>query len=206
MIKLRDEQKIDLLGYANRSQMNMDSKKVIAQLIADLIPERATLFADASTTVMEVLKLLANRGDLTVMTNSLAVLSSLNQSKLNIMSTGGVNNRLSQSLQGVIARTTIMNYHVDYVLTSCKGICLDKGLFDSREGETELKQLMISRGRKVILLADYSKFNHLSFVKYCDFRQIDVLVTDKKPGDEWLEVMEDNQVHVIYPGADVSVL
>lgn len=206
MIELKEEQQIDLLGYANRSMTNMKEKRVIAGLIADLIPERATLFADASTTAMEVLKLLANRDDLTVMTNSLAVLSSLNQSKLHIMSTGGVNNCLSQSLQGVIARNTLMNYHVDYVLTSCRGICLWEGCFDSREGETELKQLMISRGQKAIMLADHTKFDHPSFVKYCGFHQIDVLVTDKKPEGEWVEVFKEYNIRLIHPGADMSPL
>ncbi|MFR3751967.1 MAG: hypothetical protein ACLTW9_05585 [Enterocloster sp.] len=109
-------------------------------------PRAGNAFADAfSSTVMEALTSLGwrDRDDITVLTNSIPVLSSLNQSGLNIMSTGGANNRVSCSLQGIIARTTIMNYHVDFVLTSCKGLKLDEGAYDSREGETEIKQLMI---------------------------------------------------------------
>ena len=133
----------DRLGYTHRSRTNVEEKKKIAQIVASIIPMQATLFADASSTVMEALTLMADRDDITVLTNSIPVLSSLNQSGLNIMSTGGANNRVSCSLQGIIARTTIMNYHVDFVLTSCKGLKLDEGAYDSREGETEIKQLMI---------------------------------------------------------------
>ena len=203
---LKTEKLIDRLGYINRSQMNVEEKLVIARLVAKLIPDGATIFADASTTVMEALKLLDHRSDLTVLTNSVTVLSVLNQSRLNIMSTGGTNNPLSCSLQGVIARNTIMNYHVDYALTSCKGMWLQEGLYDSREGETEVKQLMIGRGQKVILLVDHTKFDHMSFVKYCNFYQIDVLVTDEKPSDEWVEMLAENQVQLLYPGGLKVVL
>lgn len=204
--KDKTEHLIDRLGYGNRSRMNVEEKKVIARLAADIIPEGATLFADASTTVMEVLKLLEHRGDLTVLTNSIDVLSKLNQSKLNIMSTGGINNSLSNSLQGVIARNTILDYHVDYALTSCKGLCLEEGAYDSREGETEVKQLMLARGQRVILLADHTKFNHVSFVKYCGFRQVDVLITDQRPGREWIDELEAHQVQLLYPGSDAVLL
>ena len=137
-----------------------------------------------------------------MLTNSIPVLSSLNQSGLNIMSTGGANNRVSCSLQGIIARTTIMNYHVDFVLTSCKGLKLDEGAYDSREGETEIKQLMISRGQKTIMMADHTKFDRTSFVKYCSFQQIDILVTDRRPADEWMELLEEYQIRILYPEAE----
>lgn len=206
MGKGRTEHLIDRLGYVNRSQMSVAEKKKIAVMTASIIPEGATLFADASTTVMEVLRLLTCRGDLTVLTNSIAVLSVLNQSKLNIMSTGGMNNPLSYSLQGVIARNMIMNYHADYVLTSCKGMCLHEGIYDSREGETEVKQVMLARGRKTILLVDHTKFDHVSFVKYCGFKQIDLLVTDVKPPVEWMEMLEEQQVQLLYPGSEAVYL
>ena len=199
---LKVENMFDRLGYTHRSRTNVEEKKKIAQIVASIIPMQATLFADASSTVMEALTLMADRDDITVLTNSIPVLSSLNQSGLNIMSTGGANNRVSCSLQGIIARTTIMNYHVDFVLTSCKGLKLDEGAYDSREGETEIKQLMISRGQKTIMMADHTKFDRTSFVKYCSFQQIDILVTDRRPADEWMELLEEYQIRILYPEAE----
>lgn len=196
---LKVENMFDRLGYIHRSKTNVEEKRKIAQMVAAIIPPQATLFADASSTVMEALILLADRDDLTVLTNSIPVLSSLNQSKLNIMSTGGANNRISCSLQGIIARNTIMNYHVDFVLTSCKGIKLEEGAYDSREGETEIKQLMIGRAQRTVMLADHTKFDRTSFVKYCGFQQIDILVTDCQPSEEWMELFEEFQIHVLYP-------
>lgn len=80
---LKVENMFDRLGYTHRSRTNVEEKKKIAQIVASIIPMQATLFADASSTVMEALTLMADRDDITVLTNSIPVLSSLNQSGLN---------------------------------------------------------------------------------------------------------------------------
>ena len=61
---------------------------------------------------------------------------------------------------------------------------------------------MISRGQRTIMMADHSKFDRTSFVKYCNFQQIDILVTDRRPADEWMELFEEYQIHVLYPEAE----
>ena len=83
-----------------------------------------------------------------------------------------------------------------------EGLKLDEGAYDSREGETEIKQLMISRGQKTIMMADHTKFDRTSFVKYCSFQQIDILVTDRRPADEWMELLEEYQIRILYPEAE----
>ncbi|MEY8351977.1 DeoR/GlpR family DNA-binding transcription regulator [Lachnospiraceae bacterium 54-53] len=201
--ELKAEDMFDRLGYIYRSRNHVEEKKMIAEIAANIIPLYSTLAADASSTAMETLMLLKDREDLTVLTNSIPAISTLNQSKLNLMSTGGVNNRLSCSLQGIIARNTIMNYHVDFVLTSCKGLKRGEGIYDSREGETEIKQLMMSKGEKVILMADHHKFDRMSFVKYCGFEQVDILVTDRRPSDEWLEMFDEFRIQIFYPSLEV---
>ena len=49
------------------------------------------------------------------------------------------------------------------------------------------------------MAVDHSKFNKISFSKIGDFRDIDIIVTDKKPEPEWIQKFEEMKVECIYP-------
>lgn len=55
--------------------------------------------ADSSSTAMELLKLLKERNDLTLLTNSAEAFHELAQSEINVVSTGGELNKNTLSLQ-----------------------------------------------------------------------------------------------------------
>lgn len=57
---------------------------------------------------------------------------------------------------------------------------------------------MIRQANKVILLVDHTKFDKIAFVKFLDISDIDFLITDTKPREEWLTFLEQNHIEVIY--------
>ncbi|AKP45684.1 MULTISPECIES: DeoR/GlpR family DNA-binding transcription regulator [Bacillus] len=187
------------LPYHTRNTTNIEEKRKIASKIHSLISDGDTLMADASSTVFEALKELNNTKEgLTVLTNSVESLREFTQSKLNIISTGGLLRKQSGSLVGSIAENTVRNYNVDVVLLSCKGISLTHGITESNENESDLKKHMIRQANKVILLVDHTKFDKIAFVKFLDISDIDFLITDTKPREEWLTFLEQNHIEVIY--------
>ena len=102
-------------------------------------------------------------------------------------------------MQGNIVRQVLSNYYVDVVLISCTALEVDGGVFDSNEEDAELKRLLVNRGQKTILLADHTKFNKVAFVRVLDYSQIDVVITDRNPGQEWEEMLQAKGVRLIYP-------
>lgn len=195
---LNGEKTNEDIPFFKRSKTNIENKKYIAEKTLDFIKEGSTIVADSSSTVIEVLKLIRNRKDVTVITNSVVVLAELNQSDLNIISTGGCLKQRSLSLQGPIAQDTIKRYNVDIALVSCKGMDINKGLLDSNEGEVEIKRSMIEQSNKVILLIDHTKYDKTSFVKLFGYEKIDYLITDREPSKEWLDILYSYNVKVIY--------
>lgn len=143
--------------------------------------------------------MMKDRPDITVLTNSVKIIRELDQSALNIISTGGQVNKNTFSMQGNIVRQILSNYYVDVVLISCTALEVDGGVFDSNEEEAELKRLLVNRGQKTILLADHTKFNKVAFVRVLDYSQIDVVITDRNPGQEWSEMLQAKGVRLIYP-------
>lgn len=188
------------INYNRRAQTNVEEKRAIARIAADLLPKHgAAIGADSSSTVMETVHLISNREDLLLMTYSANILRELADADIKIMSTGGFLNKKSYSFQGVIARNTIQDYNTDVVLVSCKGLQLNAGIFDSDEDEAEIKRLLVAKSQKVILLADHTKFDQVAFAKLFDLDQVDIVVTDRRPSDEWVSQFAAYNIDLLYP-------
>mgnify|MGYP001780315494 CR=1 FL=1 len=186
------------IPFIKRARTNQDCKQKIAMKVIGLFEQGTTLVADSSSTVVEVIKLIKNRSDMTVITNSVEVFQELNQFSISILSTGGSFNKNSLSFQGPVAKDTVKKYNVDIALVSCKGMDINKGILESNEAEVELKKVMIKQADKVILLVDSSKFDKTSFVQLYEYKDIDCIVTDKEPNSEWLEFFSKHDIEVIY--------
>ncbi|MDU6038665.1 MAG: DeoR/GlpR family DNA-binding transcription regulator [Clostridium butyricum] len=192
---LSDEERSDNKSFVGILEEN---EKYIAKKAVELIKECTTIIADCSQVTLEVLKLVRDRRDLTVITNSIEALIELNQSNLNIISTGGIVNAKGQSLQGGITQEVIKKYNVDIALINCSGIHMNKGILDQNETEVEIKRGMIRQAKKVVLLADSIKFNKISLVKLFGYEDIHHIVTDNKPKEEWMNIFQSHNIEVIY--------
>lgn len=186
------------LPFTTRNELNTDIKRTIALKALDLINDGDTLMLDPSSTSFELLKLLSNRKNLTIITNSANILHYFANSALNIISTGGSLRPRSLSLVGPVAQNTLQRYNVDKAVISCKGIDLNKGITESNEPECELKKYMLRQCDKVIMLADHTKFDNTAFTVLSELESIDYLVTDREPSELWLRAMADLSIEIIY--------
>ena len=199
---LNAERVSESIDYLMRERHNHLEKQIMGRLAASIIPNRATVGTDASSTVMEAVRLLKNRPEITVLTNSVQIVRELSQLALTIVSTGGIVNKSTFSMQSQVVRKILSDYYVDIALISCKALGLEGGVFDSNEEEGELKKLMAERGQKIILLADHSKFGRVAFVRILDLERVDVLITDQGPAPEWQAICREKGVTLLYPGVD----
>ncbi|KWX87559.1 DeoR family transcriptional regulator, partial [Paenibacillus riograndensis] len=161
------------LPFVTRNALNTDMKRNIALKALDLINDGDTLMVDPSSTAFEFLKLLGNKNNLTVITNSINILHEFASSGMNIISSGGSLRHRSLSLVGPVAHDTIRRYNVDTAVISCKGIDMERGVTDSNEPECELKKYMLRQAQKVVLLADHTKFDKTAFTRLVELSSID---------------------------------
>ncbi len=190
-------------SYASRHQVNLEAKQRIAINVLELINDGDSLMTDTSSTAFEALRrILDEKKNLTIITNSLVVLSEFQHSGQKLISTGGTLGPETSSFVGPNALQTIQKYNVDVAIFSCKALSMTGGLSDSNEAESELKVLMQQQANKVILLVDHSKFDRIAFIKLLSFDKIDYIVTDQKPTDEWIAFLNKFQVSLIYNPAE----
>lgn len=195
---LNSEGAHECVSFYKRAAVGTEAKQKIARKALELLQNKTTVAADSSSTVMETLRLLRDRRDVTLLTNSVEALRELSTGELSVISTGGVLNRNSLSMQGSIAKNTIQNYNVDILLMSCKGLSKDKGALDSNEAEAEVKKVMAAQAVQVALLLDHSKFDRVAFVQLADLDRIDYVITDEKPSEDWLQLFCKSHVQILY--------
>ncbi len=187
------------LPYSVRKRANVERKQRIAEKIGDLIHDGDYIMLDASSTAIYVAKYIKHLNNITLITNSVEILLELaDKDGWNILSTGGALREGALSLVGASAEKMIRGFHVNLAVCSCKGLDMAMGITDSNERDSEIKQAIYAAAERKILAVDGTKFDKISFVRVCDVRDVDTLVTDEQPSERWVEYLKEQQVELIY--------
>ncbi len=117
-----------------------------------------------------------------------------------IISTGGVMKEGYLAFLGSKTEDAIRSYYVDKVIISCKALDHEWGIMGSQEAFGTTKKAMIASGREKILVVDSTKFDQTAFSVAGKLRDIDVVVTDRKPSEKWLAHFAEEGVECRYPG------
>ena len=100
---------------------------------------------------------------------------------------------------GARTEEEIRSYFVDKVIFSCKALDHEWGIMESKESFGTTKKSMIASGREKILVVDSTKFDQTAFSVAGKLRDVDVVVTDRKPSDKWMGYFEEANVKCLYP-------
>lgn len=187
------------LPYEVRKRTNVAAKEKIAAEVAKMIKDGDYVMLDESTTSMYVARALKPRRNITLITNSIEIVLELagDVQGWNIHCTGGLLKPYALAFTGHRAESVISAYHVNFAILSCEGLDIDAGYTDSREDNAMMKRAMINSAKKVILVADSGKFGKTSFISVGKLSELDTLVTEKHPGEQWQATLEENGVNLI---------
>ena len=61
------------------------------------------------------------------------------------------------------------------------------------------KKAMINSGKMRILVVDSTKFDQTAFSVAGQLRDIEMVITDKKPSEKWLKHFSEHKIECIYP-------
>lgn len=161
-----------------------EQKQQIAKLALEMIPEKCKLFLDPGSTALEVARLLWQREELTVFTNSLAAASILIPSQHEVILLGGKVQRSSESLVGRFAIDQIMDLHFDLAIMGTDGFKNQRGPTTFSYEESLIKKEVLKRSDTKILIFDESKFDVTGTYTYGKFKDFDLLITTASGKDE----------------------
>ncbi|MFI8929407.1 DeoR/GlpR family DNA-binding transcription regulator [Streptomyces sp. NPDC053474] len=194
-------------GFEAKSGLELSAKEDIARAAAALVAPGTAIALSGGTTTYALAHQLLDVPDLTVVTNSVRVAdvfhsaqrgSGQRQGAATVVLTGGVRTP-SDSLVGPVADQAIAALHFDVLFLGVHGIAADAGLSTPNLAEAETNRRLVQSARRVVVVADHTKWGTVGLSSFATLGQVDTLVTDAGlPAEARAEVSE--QLRLVVAG------
>ncbi|MFG2556491.1 DeoR/GlpR family DNA-binding transcription regulator [Streptomyces sp. NPDC048581] len=173
-------------GFEAKSGLELTAKEDIARAAAELVAPGSALALSGGTTTYALAHQLVDVPDLTVVTNSVRVADVFHaaqrttgprQGAATVVLTGGVRTP-SDSLVGPVADQAIATLHFDVLFLGVHGISVEAGLSTPNLAEAETNRRLVQSARRVVVVADHTKWGVVGLSSFAALEQVDTLVTD----------------------------
>ncbi len=176
---------------AVRNDQQVAEKRRIARLAVQEVPDSGTIIIDSGSTLTPLAEHLPRDRNLQVVTNSLLTAQVLAQNEaVDVVVLGGQLRKNTLAMVDSEAVAAVSRLSVDTLFISADGMSVDGGLTTPYREEAALKGAMIAAAGRVVALVDYSKIDKIHLVRFADWTDIDVLVTDVRADDEAVASIE----------------
>jgi len=156
---------------------------------------------DGGTTTYEVARLLVGRS-LQVVTNSLPVANLFaSQARTDLVLLGGYVSPRTGVCLGPYANELLGRLHVTTTVLSAAGIAAE-GLFNSNLLLAETEQAMLRAARRVMVVADSSKFGQRSLALVSGLDAITIVVSDDALSRSWRTAIEQAAATLVIATVD----
>jgi DeoR family glycerol-3-phosphate regulon repressor len=189
---------IENLKYDARQLIASQEKIAIGQATAARIPDNASLFINIGTTTEAVARALLQHNGLMVITNNLNVASEMRAyPQIEVIIAAGVVRHSDGGIVGEAAVDLIRQFKVDFAIIGTSAIDEAGALLDYDYREVKVAQAIISNARKVILVADSTKFERTAPVRIAHLDQIDIFVTDRCPIAKIRQICQEKDIELV---------
>lgn len=156
-----------------------EEKRRIARQCATYINDGDSIFLDAGTTICELARLLINRKNLIVMTDSLLAANVLSKSNsIEIIMCPGKFRETSMAYMGQLTDEFVSSFKIDKLFLAVEGVDSERGVSVPNTIDGMTKRNLIKCSKKIICATDSSKFGKQHYFNICGFSDIDIMVTD----------------------------
>lgn len=175
--------------------------RAIGKAGAELVAPGETVFMTNGSTTLQVARYLRGRSNITVVTNSLAVINELANTDVDVFVIGGRLHSGEHDIYGDVAQECVNKYYCDKAFIGCGGITKDLGVMDYGRG-SPLHSHVIKRSAQHILVTGSQKFGMPAFINACSLEDVDVIITDNKLAEEYQVMVQEAGIKLILVDAD----
>ncbi|MFD7987012.1 DeoR/GlpR family DNA-binding transcription regulator [Kitasatospora indigofera] len=165
-----------------RAAEHQDQKRRIGAAAAALVQDGTTVLISGGTTTETMVGHLADRENLTVITNSLAIAHALaRHPSIAVVVLGGFLRHREKSLLGHLTEQALAEFRIDQVFTGAFGVDPEVGVTGADVREARTDRALLEAGGQHVLLADAGKLGRRGPVRLVPAARISALVTDADP-------------------------
>lgn len=186
--------------YLQRFSKHEKEKQLIGKLAADFVKDNDVIALDVGSTTLKMIPYICAKNNVTVITNSVPALNALIEKKNNkvfngnIIFLGGEINSKQMTVSGPLSEKILENLYLDKAFISPGGLTTSQGITSYDCLEASLSRKIMSKSKKVIILADNSKIGVSNLYKISDIDEADFIVCDSAAPSKWLDDLERKNV------------
>lgn len=184
--------------YGEREKRNFARKQEIARKAAKLFESDSGVFLDAGSTMMAFARMMpdVNAAVITSAPNIALEIARIKQNP-SIILLGGTLSRKTISISGLHLQDQLANLNIDTAFMSASGFTAKAGFSVGNQHECELKRMVISHARRIIMLLDSSKAGTIMPFTFARPSDIDILVTDSAFPSDMREILIGSNVKIV---------
>ncbi len=184
-------------SFQERLMENSSEKTRIAIETVKRITAGSVVFFDSSTTTLSVVEHLPAQLEFTAITNCLmTALKLCDKPQVNVIMLGGEIHHSSYTAVNNIPIEQAARFNADLAIISTKAFSYPEGMFEAKLPLIEIKKQLVKCSKRVILLADYTKFESKSLCQSMRIEDIDEIITDSKAPVDILEKLKRDGIQV----------
>lgn len=191
-------------GFEAKRVRQTAEKEAIATAAVALVRPGSAIGLSAGTTTWTLARQLAGVPDLTVVTNSTRVADVLAaghphgtlRSAPHVILTGGVRTP-SDALVGPVAVASLGSLHLDLVFLGVHGMDPSAGYTTPNMLEADTDRALVAAGRRLVVVADHTKWATVGISTIVELGDADVVVTDDQLSADAQEVLRETVDEVV---------
>ncbi|MDX9940308.1 MAG: DeoR/GlpR family DNA-binding transcription regulator [Sphaerochaetaceae bacterium] len=170
--------------FSSKDSLNHQQKQMIAKVAATHIEDNDTVFINAGTTTLEVIKVIKDK-PITIVTNSAPASEILVNTPAKLICTGGEFNSKNRAFAGPLATNLINKIFSNITILGVNGLSAEEGVTTAYYPETMINEefLKQSKGLKIVV-ADGSKLGKTYSFNSTAMKNIDIVITDSSANEE----------------------
>jgi len=182
-----------------RQSINISGKAAIGRAAAALIKAGETLMIDTGSTTIAFAMSIPDDIPLTIITNSLRIADILGHAvaRRDIYVLGGEYRHDTQQTLGTFCLDQLDRFRADHTIIGVGAISHSGDLMDFDPQEAQLARAMIARANHSTVLADHAKFDSYALTGLCRIGDVDRIVTDTLPHDDFQRLARSHDVELI---------
>ncbi|WP_166418431.1 DeoR/GlpR family DNA-binding transcription regulator [Cochlodiniinecator piscidefendens] len=188
------------IGYEDRRSLNAQAKDKIAAMVAQKVPDAASVFLDIGTTAEAVARALLSHRDLMVVTNNLHVANILSMNtSTEVIVAGGTLRHADGGMVGDFTAEFMKNFKVDIAIISASALDGDGDLLDYDIREIRATRAVLASARRKFTVMDNAKLSRTAPVRVASLTEFDILFTDTQPNEAISQICADAQTDIRLP-------
>ena len=186
-------------SFRSKGQRNVEAKRIVGRLAAELVAEDERIFLDSGTTCFEMLPFLKARHRLSIICSSARLALELDTPGVSVILLGGQYRPDRMDTVGSLATATLDQLRGYLCFIGADGLDRDFGPAAADLESADLNRRAVRNARQTVLLVDHTKFAAASLCKIVDWEQVSRIVTNRAPSPEWMDFFGARGIQVDYP-------